>query len=297
MSDNNRQQAYVPQGAIAIENPVGTAPVFIVDDGQNIVVVLPGVPREMKHLLEHAIIPWLKDRLDLQGIIKARVLRTAGIGESQIDHRLRDLMNGANPTIGLAAHTGQTDVRVTAKAASEAEADALIAPLEAEIRKRLGDVIYGTGDLPLEDALVALCREASVSLSSCEAGTGEKLAARLDAAAQGSEVCAGGLSMPDDTALAGELALDASLPVAQFAEAAASACRLRYDSSLGIAVVVRRVQDGDPKGQSGTAVAVSTADGAHSRYYAFGTERQNAPIWATTHALAMARRAVMEGKP
>ncbi len=90
MSENNRQQAYIPAGAIPIENPVGTAPCFIVESERGVVISLPGVPREMKHLLETAVIPYLRDRLGLTEVIKARVLRTAGIGESHIDEAIAD---------------------------------------------------------------------------------------------------------------------------------------------------------------------------------------------------------------
>jgi nicotinamide-nucleotide amidase len=204
-------------------------------------------------------------------------------------------MDGSNPTVGLAAHTGQSDVRITAKAASEAEADALIAPVEAEIRERLGDAVYGTGDLSLEDALVALCVEAGASVAACEAGSGETLARRLGTAARNTDVYAGGVSLPDDGSLAEQLAVDASVPVAKLAEVAASAIRAEKGAMLGVAVVIRPMRDGDAEGYSGTAFAVATANGARSRRYALGTERLNAPIWATTHALDMARRTILKG--
>jgi competence/damage-inducible protein CinA-like protein len=295
MGENNRQQAFVPKGAIAIENPVGTAPVFIVDDSQGIVIALPGVPREMKHLLESDILPWLKDRLGLEEtIIKARILRTAGIGESRIDQKITDLMKASNPTVGLAAHTGQVDVRITAKASSEGGADALIVPVEQELRQRLGATIYGTGDLPLEDALVALCAEAGLTLASCEAGVGDKLVERLTQAAAETNVYTGGSSLEDDVALTKHLSLNANLPVTELAEAAANSCRAEKKSTLGIATVLRPMQDGDPEGFGGTAIAVATTDGVRSHYYAFGTDRLNAPTWASTQALAMARNTVLK---
>ena len=77
-TENNKRQAYVPAGAIAIENPVGTAPAFIVETEDSVIISLPGVPREMEHLMQHNVIPYLKERFSLSGIIKARILRTAG---------------------------------------------------------------------------------------------------------------------------------------------------------------------------------------------------------------------------
>lgn len=143
-TDNNKRQAYVPCNAVAVENPVGTAPAFIVEKENHAIISLPGVPREMEYLMEHAILPYLRQRYDLHGIIKARLLHTAGAGESQIDDLIGDLEILSNPTVGLAAHSGQVDVRITAKANSEAEADALIAPIEKVIRERLGEWIYGS---------------------------------------------------------------------------------------------------------------------------------------------------------
>src|SRR5690606_37729704 len=115
MTENNLQQVMIPQGATLIENPVGTAPGFIVETAQGTVIALPGVPREMKHLMTETVLPYLRRRAGNTGIIRRRILRTIGIGESAIDHRLRDLMDSANPTVGLAAHTAQCDVRIAAR--------------------------------------------------------------------------------------------------------------------------------------------------------------------------------------
>ncbi|MDH5606280.1 MAG: molybdopterin-binding protein, partial [Anaerolineae bacterium] len=141
-TENNKRQAYIPEGASAIENPVGTAPAFMMETDTQVVISLPGVPREMENLLKHMVLPYLRERYKLSGLIKARVLRTAGVGESVIDEKISDLEEGYNPTVGLAAHAGSVDVRITAKAQSEEEADQLIGPVEAELRKRLGDWIY-----------------------------------------------------------------------------------------------------------------------------------------------------------
>ena len=85
-TENNRRQAYIPEGAIAIENPVGTAPIFILEYHSHVIISLPGVPSEMEYLLQHNIIPYLQQHYSLQAVIKTRVLHTVGVGESQIDH-------------------------------------------------------------------------------------------------------------------------------------------------------------------------------------------------------------------
>ena len=191
-TDNNRKQAYVPAGALALENPVGTAPCFIVETERSVIISLPGVPREMEHMLAHAVVPYLRRKFNLTGVIKAKVLRTAGLGESQIDQLVGDLERLSNPTVGLAAHPGQTDIRITAKAASEAEALALIAPIEAEVRARLGEAIYGEGKETLEAVVARLLAERGQTVAVAEAGTGGQLSARLAATGQATQIFYGG---------------------------------------------------------------------------------------------------------
>lgn len=154
-TENNRRQAYVPQGAIAVENQVGTAPAFIAETSSCAIIALPGVPREMEHIMETSIIPYLQQRLDLHEVIKTRVIHTAGAGESQIDNLIGDLEQLTNPTVGLAAHAGRVDVRITAKAGSEDQALSLITGVEERIRQRLGTWIYGTDQETLEQVALA----------------------------------------------------------------------------------------------------------------------------------------------
>ena len=183
MTDNNRQQALIPDGAILIENPVGTAPGFIVETEAGSVIALPGVPREMKRLMTDTVLPYLRALNGHSGVIRRRVLRTIGIGESSIDNNIRDLMQSANPTVGLAAHMGQADVRITGRAENEAGVEAMLDELEAEIRARIGEFIYS--DVPNETFVDVVARglsgiDATVAL--IESNTDGNVAARLDAA-------------------------------------------------------------------------------------------------------------------
>jgi len=178
-TENNKRQAYVPQGAIAVENAVGTAPAFIVEINGHAIIALPGVPREMEHLMQHKVIPYLRERFGLKGVIKARVLHTSGVGESQIDERIGDLEQLSNPTVGLAAHAGQVDVRITAKADTILDADALIQDLETELRKRLGEWIYGTDEETLEEVALQNIGNLGWSLCVVEAGLDGQFIHRL----------------------------------------------------------------------------------------------------------------------
>ena len=122
---------------------MGTAPAFIVENGSKVIISLPGVPREMEYLMENHVIAYLKHHFQILGTIKASVLHAAGVGESQVDEWIGDLETLTNPTVGLLAHPGQVDIRVTAKASSLEEAERMIEPLISQIMERLGDNIYG----------------------------------------------------------------------------------------------------------------------------------------------------------
>jgi nicotinamide-nucleotide amidase len=241
MTDNNLRQARLPEGATAIANALGTAPAFIVEDPRGIVISLPGVPGEMRHLMEHAVLPYLRTKLGLEGVIMVRNLHTAGIGESQVDAMIGDLEQATNPTVGLAAHPGQTDVRIAAKAGSEAEAARLLAEMEAQVRARLGEHVYGADGETLEGVVHALLERCGRSLAVAETATQGTISGRLTAAAGGSGQFKGGVVAPSEAGLAGlGLMADAeALAPAALAEAAARRVREVQGADLGLAVVVR----------------------------------------------------------
>jgi len=178
-TENNRRQAYIPAGSIPIENPVGTAPGFIVETDHSVVISMPGVPAEMQHLLVNDVIPYLKRRLGLKSIIKSRIVRTSGIGESMLDQIIEDLEKLHNPTVGLSAHPGRVDIRITAKAKTNQEADKMISSIEATLEDRIGRSIYGKDDQTLESVVVDLLKEKRMHLALLEAGTDGALAASL----------------------------------------------------------------------------------------------------------------------
>ena len=178
-TENNKRQAFVPQGAISVENPVGTAPAFIVETNNCSIIALPGVPREMEHLMEHEVIPYLRQRLDLRSVIKARVIHTSGVGESQIDNLIGDLEPVDNPTVGLAAHSGRVDVRITAKAETEGDALARIEEIEKQVQDRLGVWIFGADKDTLEQAALSNLESKGWSLGVVEIGLDGELIHRL----------------------------------------------------------------------------------------------------------------------
>lgn len=267
-TENNRRQAYIPQGAIAVENPVGTAPAFIIETERHAVISLPGVPREMEFLIRRTVMPYLRQRFDLKGTIKARILHTVGVGESQIDDMIGDLEALSNPTVGLAAHSGQVDVRITAKAESESAADDLIIPVEAAIRQRLGGWIYGADEETLEDAALKALRGKGWTLVVVEAGLSGNLIRHLAGA--------------NEPFLGGELLTETPDPQ-ELLECTESFRKSRgADVALGVTV--------QPAGESQDVhLVLITPEGEQQFTRPYGGPPEYAPRWALYHCLDLIR--------
>ncbi len=183
MTPNNERQAYIPAGAIPVSNPNGTAPSFIVENPRGVIFALPGVPFELKWLFENEVEPYLRRRFNLAGTIASRVLKVIGMGESTVDDRIGHLIaSSSNPTVGVLAHPGQVDVRITAKAASIDEALRVIAPVETEVRRLLGRQIFATDNETMEQIVGKLLREENKSIAVYEDLSGGFLAGRLQQA-------------------------------------------------------------------------------------------------------------------
>jgi hypothetical protein len=129
----------------------------------------------MEHIMETSIIPYLHQRLDLHEVIQTRLIHTAGAGESQIDHLIGDLEHLTNPTVGLAAHAGRVDVRITAKAGTAEEAQVLLNEVETEIRQRLGGWVYGADQDTLEQVALGNIAAKGWKLGVLESGLGGAL--------------------------------------------------------------------------------------------------------------------------
>jgi competence/damage-inducible protein CinA-like protein len=178
-SENQKRQAYVPQGALTIPNTVGTAPAFIMQTDCCCVISLPGVPKEMEHMWHELVVPYLRTRYNLRQIIKVRLIHTAGAPEAEIDERIGEFEQLTNPTVGLAAHSGIVDVRITAKASTEAEADAMIKEVEGQIRERLGKWVFGADEDTLEQVALRTAANRDWNLVIVESGLDGALTRRL----------------------------------------------------------------------------------------------------------------------
>ncbi len=200
VTDNNKRQAMVPRGAEVIENPNGTAPGLIAECARGAVVCMPGVPHELKPMMADSVIPWLRRRYGINGVLRHRSLKVCGMGESRVDALMGDLiLKGANPTVGLLAGPDGVVVRIAARAESAEAADALMDPVEAEVQRRLGGIAFGRDNEPVERALDALLTARGWRMALGEVCTGGVIAAKMTAIGAASFGC-GVVFTPEEAA-------------------------------------------------------------------------------------------------
>ena len=195
MSENNRRQAMLPVPGVVLENPHGTAPGFVAlrEDGK-FVAGMPGVPREMHAMMIEKLVPWLLERFGLRQTITARTIHTIGIPESELDRRIEDLFRKLeNPKIAVLAHGGRCDVKIMAKAETREAALALIAPVERDVRERIGYGIYGVDDQTIEGAIVDVLRRRKATIATAESCTGGAISDALVRVPGASAVFRGGV--------------------------------------------------------------------------------------------------------
>ena len=152
-TENNEKQAYLPEKAKGIRNLVGTAPAFYINQDHALLCCLPGVPSEMHFLMQNEFIPLYRQHFHTEAVLKTTVMHTIGIGESHIDQLIGHLEKLNNPTIGLAAHAGSVDIRITAKAKNQQKAAALIGPILEEINNSLGQYVFGYDETTIIEAI------------------------------------------------------------------------------------------------------------------------------------------------
>jgi len=294
MPESNLQQAEKPAGAAFIENPKGTAPGIRMIVAGSEVFALPGVPAEMMWMLDNAVIPALA--ADGEGVVASRLLRSWGESESAIGEQLGDLYDSSeNPTIAFLASAGEIKIRITAKAGSPAEAAALIAPVEAEVRERLAERIFGADDDTIE---VVVLRELEVrgwTLGTAESATGGMVASRITSVPGASRVYHGSIVAYTNELKVSMLGVDPALidehGVVSEPVAAAMAEGARSLLGVDVAVGVTGSAGPDPLEQPmGTmAIAVATPETTLGRTLSFPGDRERIRVFASTAALQWLR--------
>ncbi|MCJ7748410.1 MAG: CinA family nicotinamide mononucleotide deamidase-related protein [Desulfobacterales bacterium] len=301
MAENNRRQAYIPQESIPIENPKGTAPGFILENSNWVTISIPGVPSEMEYLMENTVIPYLRKRFDIKSqIIRYKVLRACGLGESAIGIQIKDLMKESkNPTVGTLASIGDLKIRITAKAVSPVEASALIQKMEQEIRNRLGILIYGVDNETLHGNIAKALESSSLTLSVVEIFTGGIISQKLGST--GSLSFVQGFVLPTDISQRRFLNLSIeefnslSKDPNRFTESLARKSRDEYKTDLGLAMFGKFIEEqGKGEYRAETYYSLSTPLGIESQKYSLGGEIAMVRERASIIALDLLRKYLLK---
>lgn len=296
MTENNKKQAYFPTGAIIMPNQCGTAPGCIVEQGEKAVAVLPGPPRELKDMFDRELAPYLARRSGMH--IESVFLRTFGIGESTLETMLIDLFHSDNPTLALYCGPGEVQARISARAKSSEEAKALIAPLEAEIRKRCGDHVFGVGveyEMPRAVLDLLLARRETVCFA--ESCTGGMMASKIIDNAGSSDVINESYVTYSNEAkqrlvgVSAETLEKYGAVSAQCAAEMAEGARKASGSTWGVSATgVAGPGGGTPEKPVGTVfVGVAGPDGTQTHEYHFRGNREWVRILTTSNALNQLR--------
>ncbi len=304
MTDNNLAQACLPEGATVFPNANGTAPGCAFCEGGVHVLMLPGPPHECLGMFRSGAVPYL--RALSEDVIVSHTLRLYGKGESAVEAILRDRIAAmTNPSVAPYARTDECMLRLTAKANSEAAAEAMLAPVIADVMRAVGDWVYGVDVENLESVCFALLKEKGLTLAAAESCTGGLIAKRITDLPGASSVFCGGVVSYTNAVKSGVLGVDRAL-LEQFgavsepvARAMAEGVRRITGADLGVSVTGVAGPGTDERGNPvGTVfIGLATPDGTLCRAFAFG-KRSRARIrgHAANSAFDLVRR-FLQGKP
>ena len=296
MTDNNLQQAFLPEGCTVFQNDWGTAPGCAFEAKGKHVLMLPGPPRECNAMFRECAVPYLRALSDWG--IYSHNIRIFGEGESAVEAKLRDRMNEmTNPTLAPYAKEGEVMLRVTARAESRQSAEELMAPVMREVSEILGDVIYGVDVESLEERVSVLLREGLLTLSCAESCTGGLLSKRMTDLPGASDVFVGGLICYSDASKTSLLGIPEELireyGVVSHEVAAQMARRVRelLDTDFGIGITGIAGPGTDGVHNVGEVfIALATPVLCFVRKIQAGTTRDRVRTAAANNALDMLRR-------
>jgi len=299
LSSQQQKQAIMPRGARMIPNTRGSAPGVIIEHQGKTLVFTPGVPREMKGMIEDHVVPYLRERgLAGTDVIRSRILRVC-LGESIVEDRVRDLMRaGTNPTIAPYAHAGECHLRITARG-EESAVDGLLDETELAVRERLGRAIYAVGEQTLEETVARELADAGVTIAVAESCTGGLIAHRLTRTPGASMYLDGGVVAYSNAAKSRWLGVPAQT-IARYGAVSAETVRAMAEGARAHAETDLAVSTTGIAGPSGASaekpvglvfIALAHAAGTDVREMRYGTEpgRQGIQYLASQTALDMIR--------
>ncbi|MEM7540842.1 MAG: CinA family nicotinamide mononucleotide deamidase-related protein [Pseudomonadota bacterium] len=303
MPENNLQQADVPEGAQAIKEMPGTAPGLLCPVGKKVIYAVPGVPYEMRMMMEGTILPDLKKRSGNNDVIRSRVLKTWGYSESRLaemlDEHLTALDQSGAATIAFQASGIEgLKVRVTAKAADDGSADQILAIEETRVREVLGDVIFGVNEQSMESVVLDLLRAKHQTLALCEITSGGMVATRINGIDNTAEVVRGTLVPTDENArvtLLGEACRTVGSPDA--AAALATATRELFQSDWALAITgAHDTPMGTAKKDGTTFLGIANAEGSNVEMVRLPGDRERVRQFSVISALNYLRMTLLGTK-
>lgn len=293
ITENNMRQAWLPEGSTILPNDNGTAPGCLFETDGVIVAMLPGPPRECRVMLRNYLVPWLRERSG--ETICSHMVRMYGVGESQMEEQLRDLMDGANPTVAPYAKLGECLVRVTAKASSREECELLMTPMVEEVCRRMGEVVYGIDVDSLEERVLQLLLEKGMTIAAAESCTGGLVGQRITSVPGASQAFKGGVVVYTEEAKGRLLGIEQKFidrhGVVSAAVARKMAKRVRklLHADLGVGITGWAGPDGDDVGL--VFVALAARGECYVRRLQLGRfDRERIRTVAAHSAFDMARR-------
>jgi nicotinamide-nucleotide amidase len=301
MAPNNLQQAQVPRGATIIEQTRGTAPGLMCPVGEKVMYAMPGVPHEMHDMLARAVLPDLLRRSGEASVIKSLVLRTWGESESALNERLdpiiHELESLGNPTLAfLASGWEGIKVRLTAKASSDTDADALLSIWEQKVRALTEDLVFGTNADTMESVVLSLLEERGWTLGLAESVTGGLVGGRITSIAGASRVFKGGVISYASDVKFDVLGVEAGPVVSERAAMQmASGAQRVLGASVGLAltgVAGPDEQDGEPVGTLCVGVAFPNGQTFSTRSQLPG-QRDQMRQFSVITALAFLRKLLL----
>lgn len=297
MTENNYQQAMLPEDCIIFSNDWGTAPGCAFEADGVHVLMLPGPPRECSAMFENRAVPYLKKLAD--GVIVSRTLRIFGMGESSVEDKLRDKMNTMeNPTLAPYAKEGEVELRITAKAPTEREADTLIDPVETELCRMFGPLVYGVDVPSIEAVVLKQLKVRGLTLGTAESCTGGLLAKRMTDLPGASAVFRGGVVSYTDEVKHNVLGVAQTL-LDEYGAVSHQVARAMAEGALtalgcDLALSTTGVAGPDPDDRGNPVglvyVALATLEGTTVKEIHGGMGRERIRTVAANHAFDLLRR-------
>lgn len=299
MTDSNLRQAMIPQGAIVIENELGTAPGIILEHDNKIIIHLPGPPKELECMFEHGVVPYLKKHFNSQGAIVSRILHTYGIGESSLEAKIKEfIISQSNPTIALLARQGEIIVRLTAKGATKEEANNLINELEKQLQQKIADYIWGLDNDTIEAINGEILTEKQLTIALAESCTGGLVTSRITDISgsstylMGSIVCYTNKIKTDFIDVTPQIITEYGAVSQETACLMAAGIRKKFAASIGIGITgIAGPTGATPTKPVGTVfIAIDGPAGLQCQHHTFNGQRTEIKYLTSQTALHMLRQ-------